>query len=84
MARPPHAADSPQRSTEMSEDDSLKRRYKEFLDLLPLSIAIAGLHENAGPRSLTPDQMEARAQILTSAFKIARKTVRGLIKRTEE
>jgi hypothetical protein len=68
----------------MSDEDSLKRRYKEFLDLLPLSIAIAGLTENAGPRSLTTDQMEARAQVLTSAFKIARKTVRGVIKKTEE
>jgi hypothetical protein len=68
----------------MSEEDSLKRRYKEFLDLLPLSIAIAGLTDNPGPRSLTPDQMEARAQTLTSAFKIARKTVRGVIKKTEE
>jgi hypothetical protein len=68
----------------MSEEDSLKRRYKEFLDLLPLSIAIAGLTDNPGPRSLTSDQMEARAQVLTSAFKIARKTVRGVIKKTEE
>ena len=68
----------------MSEDDSLKRRYKEFLDLLPLSIAIAGLPDNAGPRSLSPDQMEARAQTLSSAFKIARKTVRGIIKKSED
>jgi hypothetical protein len=68
----------------MSEEDSLKRRYKEFLDLLPLSIAIAGLTHNPGPRSLTSDQMEARAQTLTAAFKIARKTVRSVIKKTEE
>jgi hypothetical protein len=68
----------------MSEDDSLKRRYKEFLDLLPLTMAIAGLPANAGPRSLTSDQMEARAQTLSTAFKIARKTVRGVIKRNTE
>ncbi len=62
------------------DEESLKRRYKEFLDLLPLTVAIAGLPDNPGPRSYTSDQMEARAQVLSSAFKIARTTVREVIK----
>ena len=62
------------------DEDALKRRYKEFLDLMPLMIAIAGLSANPGPRSLGADQMEARAQVLTSAFKIARQSVRDVLK----
>ena len=63
-----------------TDEDAMKRRYKEFLDLMPLTIAIAGLTENPGPRSLTSDQMEARAQVLTSAFRIPRQTARDVIK----
>ena len=66
----------------MSEEEAIKRRYKEFLDLLPLTIAIAGLPDNPGPRSYTSDQMEARAQVLQSAFKIARQAVREAVKKT--
>ena len=50
------------------EEHKLKRRYKEFIDLMPLTIAIAGLPENPGPRSYGTDQMEARAQVLQSAL----------------
>lgn len=64
----------------MSDEDSSKRRYREFLDLLPLTTAIAGLAPNSSPRSFTQEQMEARAQVLMSAFKLARQSVRELIK----
>lgn len=64
----------------MSDEEAIKRRYREFLDLLPMTVAIAGLAENPGPRSLSAEQMEARAQVLTSAFKLARQTVREIIK----
>jgi hypothetical protein len=66
----------------MTTDDEhkLKRRYKEFIDLMPLTLAIAGLPENPGPRSYGTDQMEARAQVLQSAFKVARQAVREVIK----
>ena len=64
------------------DEEALKRRYKEFLDLMPLTMEIAGLPENPGPRSFSSDQMEARAQVLASAFKIARQSVRDVIKST--
>lgn len=63
-----------------ADEDAVKRRYKEFLDLLPFTLAIAGLSENPGPRSYTNDQMEARAQVLQSAFKVARQAVREIVK----
>lgn len=62
------------------DEETLKRRYKEFLDLMPLTIAIAGLSVNPGPRSYGQEQMEARAQVLVSAFKIARQSVRDVLK----
>jgi hypothetical protein len=62
------------------EEDALKRRYKEFLDLMPLTIAIAGLANNTAARSFSNDQMEARAQVLGSAFKIARQAARDALK----
>jgi len=63
-----------------TDDDALKRRYREFLDLLPLTEAIAGLPVNSGPRSLTQEQMEARAQTLANAFRLAKQTVREALK----
>ncbi|HEX5444409.1 MAG TPA: hypothetical protein VFW87_11290 [Pirellulales bacterium] len=62
------------------DDEALKRRYREFLDLMPLTVAIAGLPENNSQRSFTTEQMEGRAQVLATAFKIARQTVREAIK----
>jgi hypothetical protein len=62
-----------------SDEDALKRRYREFLDLLPLTVSIAGLPTSEGPYNYTPDQMEVRAQTLKTAFKLARQTVREAI-----
>ncbi|HVC97912.1 MAG TPA: hypothetical protein VND64_29850 [Pirellulales bacterium] len=63
-----------------NDDEALKRRYREFLDLLPLTVAIAGLSSNTSNRSLTAEQMEARAQALANAFKLARQITRESIK----
>ncbi len=62
-----------------AEDEALKRRYREFLDLMPLTLAIAGLSISEGHRSFSTDQMEARAQALVSAFKFARLAARDAI-----
>jgi hypothetical protein len=64
----------------MSEEESIKRRYREFLDLMPITLAIAGLPTNPGPRSFSNDQMEARAQVVANAFRLARQSVRDAIK----
>jgi hypothetical protein len=63
-----------------SEEESIKRRYREFMDLMPLTLAIAGLPENNTNRSLTTEQMENRAQSLQNAFKLARQTIRDVLK----
>ncbi|HVA51486.1 MAG TPA: hypothetical protein VNH11_34405 [Pirellulales bacterium] len=63
-----------------ADDEPLKRRYREFLDLLPLTIEIAGLARNTSARSFSSEQMEARAQVLSAAFKLARQVVREAVK----
>jgi hypothetical protein len=63
-----------------ADDEARRRLYKEFLDLLPVTTVISGLAPHAGPRSLTTDQMEARAQVLASAFKLARQMVRDVLR----
>jgi hypothetical protein len=63
-----------------NDEEALKRRYREFLDLMPLTVAIAGLPASDTHRSFSSDQMEARARTLTNAFKMARQAVRDSIK----
>jgi len=63
-----------------AEEDAIKRRYREFIDLIPVTLAIAGLPENTTNRSLSSEQMEMRAQSLQNAFKMARQTVRDAVK----
>ena len=62
------------------DEEAIKRRYRELLDLTPLVIEIAGLPPNTQGRAFTPEQMEARAQTLGNAFKAARHMVREVIK----
>lgn len=58
----------------------MKRRYREFLDLMPLTIAIAGLPQSEGNRHYTTEQLELRAQMLVNAFKLARQAARDAMK----
>jgi len=63
-----------------ADEEAVKRRYREFLDLIPLTIAIAGLPSSEGNRNYTTEQMQARAQVLSNAFRLARQTVREAIR----
>ena len=63
-----------------TDDDALKRKYREFMDLLPLTLAVAGLSQNEGTRTFTSEQLDLRAQAINNAFKYARQVVREAIK----
>ncbi len=63
-----------------TDDDSLKRRYREFMELLPITIELAGLSTNEGTRTFTSEQLELRTQALVNAFKFARQTVKEVLK----
>ncbi len=60
--------------------EEIKRRYKEFLELIPVTLAIAGLPPSEGQRYFTTEQLELRGQVLVNAYKVARNVVREAVK----
>lgn len=63
----------------MPDPNDIQRRYKEFLVLLPLTIALAGLPESEHGRYFTEDQIEARIFTVRHAYKAARGFVRETV-----
>ncbi|MDX2035386.1 MAG: hypothetical protein SFX72_01945 [Isosphaeraceae bacterium] len=49
----------------------LQQKYRQFLDLLPLTISLAGLPTSEG-RLYSEEQLEARAITVRLAYKVAR------------
>jgi hypothetical protein len=58
-----------------------QRRYREFLDLLPLTIALAGLPASEVGKYFTEDQVEGRSFTVRHAYKMARTLAREVISR---
>ena len=61
------------------DEEALRRRYREFLELLPLTITIAGLPSSESPFNFSADQMEMRINTLSTAFRLARQMVREAV-----
>jgi hypothetical protein len=57
-----------------------QRRYKEFLDLMPLTIALAGLPHSEPGRYYGEEQIETRLFAIRHAHKAARALVREMVK----
>ena len=72
-------SDVPAQSANAQSD--LQRRYKEFLDLMPLTIALAGLPHSEPGRYYSEEQIETRLFAVRHAFKAARQLVRQQISR---
>ena len=72
-------SDAPAQSANAQSD--LQRRYKEFLDLMPLTIALAGLPHSEPGRNYSEEQIETRLFAERHAFKAARQLVREQISR---
>jgi len=60
----------------MTEPSDTQRRYKEFLDLLPLTLSLAGLPESEVGRYFTAEQIESRVFTIKHAYKSARRLAR--------
>ncbi len=58
-----------------------QRRYRELLDLLPLSITLAGLPTSEGTRYYSEEQMELRCNTLRHALKFARQLAKEYVQR---
>lgn len=67
----------------MSDNNSaeIQRRYKEFLDLLPLTVALAGLPRSEVGRYFSEEQMEGRGFTVRHAYKMARQIAREAVTR---
>ena len=67
----------------MSTDAGVERQQQkvnEFLRLLPLTIAIAGLPDSDPGKYFNEGQMENRATSLRAAYKVARQLILEVIK----
>ncbi len=56
----------------------LQQKYRQFLDLLPLTLSLAGLPPSEG-RLFSEDQLEARAITVRLAYKVARGSARDCL-----
>lgn len=65
----------------MADAQELQRNYKEFLDLLPLTLALAGLPQSETGRYYTEEQIEARVFTIKHAYRSARSVARECIQR---
>ena len=57
------------------EVERQQQKAKEFMSLLPLTIALAGLRDCEVGKIFTDAQLEARATSLRSAYKVARQLI---------
>jgi hypothetical protein len=53
----------------------LQQKYRQFLDLMPLTLALAGLPTSEN-RLYSEDQIEARAMTIRAAYRVARNTAK--------
>ncbi|VAX41652.1 hypothetical protein MNBD_PLANCTO02-828 [hydrothermal vent metagenome] len=65
----------------MPETNEQQRRYKEFLDLLPLTLSLAGLPESEHGKYYLDEQIEARTYTIRHAYKHARRVARECIQK---
>jgi hypothetical protein len=63
----------------MAEPNDLQRKYKEFLDLMPLTLALAGLPASDHGKYFTAEQIESRLFTVRHAWKAARQVTRECI-----
>ena len=63
----------------MPDASDQQRKYKEFLDLLPLTLALAGLPTSEIGRYFTAEKIESRVFTLKHAYKCSRQLAREAI-----
>ena len=63
----------------MAEQNEAQQRYKQFLDLMPLTIALAGLPTSEPSKAFSEDQLEARAMTIRNAYRQARQIAKTCV-----
>lgn len=57
-----------------------EQRAREFMTLLPLTLAVSGLPDAAHGQHLNEGQMEARATSIRLAYKVARQIIQEIVR----
>jgi len=65
----------------VADPNEIQRNYKEFLDLLPLTLSLAGLPRSDSGKYYTEEQIEARVFTVRYAYKAARAVARDCIQK---
>ena len=65
----------------MTDANEQPRRYREFLDLLPLTIELAGLARSEAGRYYSEEQLECRLITLRHAWRFSRQVARECIQK---
>ncbi|MFN0056610.1 MAG: hypothetical protein ACKV0T_31065 [Planctomycetales bacterium] len=65
----------------MPDPADLQRNYKEFIDLLPLTLALAGLPRSETGKYYTEEQVDARVFTIKYAYRAARTLARECVQR---
>ena len=65
----------------MAEMTDQQRRYKEFLELMPLTLALAGLPPSEHGKYYNEEQIETRIFAIRHAHRAARQLVRELVQK---
>ncbi len=63
----------------MADASEQQRRYREFLDLMPMTLALAGLPESERGKYFNEDQIEIRMTVIRNSYKAARTLARELV-----
>ena len=63
----------------MADVSEKQQRYRQFLDLLPLTLGLAGLPQAEHGKYFSSDQIEARGMGVRNAYKMARQITREVI-----
>lgn len=65
----------------MADPNEIQRRYREFLDLMPLTLALAGLPPSELGKYFSVEQIETRVFVLRHAYKAAREFAKEVVTR---
>lgn len=64
-----------------ANQNETQRKYKEFMELLPLTLALAGLPPSEPGRYYGEEQIETRVFAIRHAYKAAKSLVREVVQR---
>jgi hypothetical protein len=63
-----------------TESPDRQQKVREFMSLLPLTLAVAGLTDCEPDKHFNEGQMDARAMTLKTAYKVARQIILEIAK----